>query len=103
MLALAMGFRNGTVRRLGVADLSTTVLTLTLTGLAADSRLAGGQNPNRGRRLAAVCALFLGAALGAFLIKVTHGLTLPLALAGAIILFGTIAFARHPTLKAPAT
>ena len=42
MLALAMGVRNATVRRLAVPDLTTTVLTMTLTGLAADSRLAGG-------------------------------------------------------------
>ncbi|MFJ6619871.1 DUF1275 family protein [Kitasatospora sp. NPDC091335] len=45
LLALAMGIRNGTVRGLGVPDLTTTVLTLTLTGLAADSRLAGGTAP----------------------------------------------------------
>jgi uncharacterized membrane protein YoaK (UPF0700 family) len=41
LLALAMGVRNATVRRLGVPDLTTTVLTMTLTGLAADSRVAG--------------------------------------------------------------
>ena len=37
LLAFAMGVRNATVRRLKVADLTTTVLTMTLTGLAADS------------------------------------------------------------------
>src|SRR4051795_1163649 len=42
LLAFAMGVRNATVRRLAVADLTTTVLTMTLTGLAADSRVAGG-------------------------------------------------------------
>jgi uncharacterized membrane protein YoaK (UPF0700 family) len=35
LTALAMGLRNATVRRLKVPDLTTTVLTLTLTGLAA--------------------------------------------------------------------
>ncbi|CAM5630617.1 hypothetical protein SFUMM280S_02716 [Streptomyces fumanus] len=40
--AFAMGLRNATVRRLGVPDLTTTVLTMTLTGLAADSRAGGG-------------------------------------------------------------
>src|SRR5437764_616748 len=45
LTALAMGLRNATVRRLGAADLTTTVLTLTLTGLAADSSFAGGRNP----------------------------------------------------------
>ena len=41
LLALAMGARSASVRSLGVPDLSTTVLTMTLTGLTADSRLAG--------------------------------------------------------------
>lgn len=40
--AFAMGLRNATVRKLGVPDLTTTVLTMTLTGLAADSRAGGG-------------------------------------------------------------
>ncbi|MDH6121388.1 uncharacterized membrane protein YoaK (UPF0700 family) [Kitasatospora sp. GAS204A] len=71
LLAVAMGLRNGTVRKLGVPDLTTTVLTLTLTGLAADSSLAGGTNPRLGRRLYAVLAMLAGAAPGAAL--VIHG------------------------------
>ena len=47
---IAMGLRTATVRKLGVRDLPTTVLTLTLTGLGADSTLAGGSNPNWRRR-----------------------------------------------------
>jgi len=42
LLAGALGVQNSTVRHLGAADLTTTVLTLTLTGLAADSAPAGG-------------------------------------------------------------
>lgn len=42
LTAFAMGLRNATVRKLGVADLTTTVLTMTLTGLASDSRAGGG-------------------------------------------------------------
>ena len=34
LLALAMGVRNATIRRIAVPDLTTTVLTMTLTGLA---------------------------------------------------------------------
>jgi hypothetical protein len=45
LTAVAMGLCNAAVRRLAVPDLTTTVLTLTLTGLAADSTLAGGHNP----------------------------------------------------------
>lgn len=63
-----MGLRNATVRRLAVPDLTTTVLTLTLTGIAADSALAGGRNPRLGRRLAAVLSIFVGSAIGAALV-----------------------------------
>ena len=68
LLALAMGLQNATARSLAVPDLTTTVLTLTLTGLAADSTLAGGTNPRWARRLLATGAMFLGAAVGAFLV-----------------------------------
>ena len=37
LLALAMGGQNAVVRRLAVPDLTTTVLTLTVTGLVADT------------------------------------------------------------------
>lgn len=43
LLALAMGLHNASVRKLAVPDMTTTVLTLTLTGLAADSSLAGAR------------------------------------------------------------
>jgi uncharacterized membrane protein YoaK (UPF0700 family) len=95
LTGVAMGFRNATIRQLKVPDLTTTVLTLTLTGIAADSGLAGGTNPNWFRRIAAVIAIFLGAAIGALL--VTHsGLTPPLILAGVLVLGGTAACAVHP-------
>lgn len=68
LLGLAMGLQNATARRLAVPDLTTTVLTLTLTGLAADSTLAGGRNPHPARRLLATLAMFLGAAVGTFLL-----------------------------------
>ncbi len=45
LTALAMGLRNATVRQLAVPDLTTTVLTLTLTAPASESSLAGGTNP----------------------------------------------------------
>lgn len=68
LLAFAMGLQNATARRLGVPDLTTSVLTQTLTGLAADSRFAGGANPNVRRRLIAVGAMFVGASLGSVLV-----------------------------------
>jgi uncharacterized membrane protein YoaK (UPF0700 family) len=99
LTALAMGFRNATVRQLKVPDLTTTVLTLTLTGLAADSGPAGGSNPNWGRRVASVGAIFLGALLGAFLLAHPGpwgGMAVPLVLAGFLVLAGTAACAYLP-------
>jgi uncharacterized membrane protein YoaK (UPF0700 family) len=100
LTAIAMGSRNATVRQLKVPDLTTTVLTLTITGIAADSHLLGGAAPNLGRRLGAVAAIFVGAAIGAALV-VRFGLTPPLMLAGGIVLLVTLAFARHPASAQP--
>jgi uncharacterized membrane protein YoaK (UPF0700 family) len=100
LTAIAMGVRNATVRRLKIPDLTTTVLTLTVTGIAADSPPAGGKAPNLARRLGSIAAIFLGAAVGAVL--VTHlGLTPPLLLAGAMVLVGTLLLARHPATALP--
>ena len=82
LLALAMGVRNATVRRLAVPDLTTTVLTMTLTGLAADSALFGGTGKGSTRRTAAVLAMLVGAIAGALLLK--SSLVLPLAAAVAM-------------------
>jgi uncharacterized membrane protein YoaK (UPF0700 family) len=79
ILAFAMGIRNAVIRRLAVRDLTTTVLTMTLTGLAADSSLAGGSNPRAGRRIGAVLAMLFGAIAGAAL-YLHHGAGLPLAI-----------------------
>jgi uncharacterized membrane protein YoaK (UPF0700 family) len=58
---LALGIQNATARRLAVADLTTTVLTLTLTGIAAGSRLGGASGARTARRVLAVSAMLLGA------------------------------------------
>ncbi|MFB6713119.1 YoaK family protein [Streptomyces sp. NPDC056237] len=81
LLGLAMGLQNAVARRLGVPDLTTTVLTLTLTGLAADSGPAGGAAPRPGRRILSVLAMFLSALAGAVLLKIGISLVLAVALA----------------------
>lgn len=91
-LGIAMGIQNATARRLAVPDLTTTVLTLTLTGIAADSRLAGGTGGATVRRLIPVMAMFIGALVGALLV-VEVDLVLPLALAAALM--AASAFAAH--------
>jgi len=68
-LALAMGIRNALVRTLAIPDMTTTVLTLTITALAADSSLAGGHNPRWQRRVLAVLSMASGALGGALLLS----------------------------------
>jgi uncharacterized membrane protein YoaK (UPF0700 family) len=63
LLAVAMGMQNTAARRLAVPDLTTTVLTMTLTGIAADLRQAGVVTGVR--RLLAVLTMFVGALAGA--------------------------------------
>jgi uncharacterized membrane protein YoaK (UPF0700 family) len=82
LTAFAMGLRNATVRKLGVADLTTTVLTMTLTGLASESRLGDGTGRHSPRRTASVIAMLAGAFLGAWLV-LHHGLGIPLLIAAA--------------------
>jgi uncharacterized membrane protein YoaK (UPF0700 family) len=84
LLAFAMGVRNATVRKLAVPDLTTTVLTMTLTGLAADSPIFGGSGKGSTRRTAAVVAMLVGAFAGALLLK--QRLALPLAAAAILAL-----------------
>ena len=102
LLALAMGLQNAVARRLAVADLTTTVLTLTLTGLAADSPLAGGKGPRPGRRLLAIAAMCLGAAVGAFL-AFHAGVGAVLALALALLVSNGIAAYQVSSSAAPWT
>jgi uncharacterized membrane protein YoaK (UPF0700 family) len=90
LLALAMGVRNATVRRLGVPDLTTTVLTMTLTGLAADSPVAGGSGQGSVRRISAVVAMLSGAAAGALLLKIS--LVAPLLAAAALALLVALVY-----------
>jgi uncharacterized membrane protein YoaK (UPF0700 family) len=69
ILAFALGIQNSTVRHLGAPDLTTTVLTLTLTGLAADSTLAHGTGAKPHRRLGSIAAMLAGAAAGAAILQ----------------------------------
>src|SRR2546425_1203031 len=61
VLGVAMGLQNATARKLAVPDLTTTVLTLTIVGMAADSRLVSGSGSRAGRRLISVVAMLVGA------------------------------------------
>lgn len=99
LTALAMGVRNATARRIAVPDLTTTVLTLTLTGLGADSSLAGGSNPRLGRRLGSVATMLAGAAAGALLVLGT-GVVVPLAASSALTLIAAGLYFTQPSIGA---
>ncbi|WP_172331846.1 YoaK family protein [Mangrovicoccus sp. HB161399] len=99
-LGAAMGLRNATVRSLAVPDMTTTVLTLTLTGIASESRLAGGTGRSLARRVLAVAAMFAGAFAGAALLRAA-GPGAALALAGAVTAAAVLAVLPHPGMAAP--
>jgi uncharacterized membrane protein YoaK (UPF0700 family) len=84
LLGAALGLQNAAARKLAVADLTTTVLTLTLTGLASDSTLAGGAGAKVGRRGLSVAAMLLGAVVGGLLV-LNVDIVAPLGLVTAIL------------------
>lgn len=88
LLAAAMGLQNAVARRLAVADMTTTVLTLTLTGIAADSRWAGGSDSRIVRRGSSVLLMLAGAVGGAAL--EAQGLGWPLTACATLAVAATI-------------
>jgi uncharacterized membrane protein YoaK (UPF0700 family) len=85
-LAVALGAQNAIVRHLKVPDLTTTVLTMTLTGIAADVRSA--PRSVLARRVLAVAAMLAGAVGGALLVihvSVTSALAVAVGLVAATL------------------
>lgn len=78
-LALAMGAQAATARHLAVKDVTTVVVTSTLTALAADSRLGAARPQGSLRRLSVVVSIVLGAVVGALLCQADEGLAVALA------------------------
>ncbi len=89
LLALSMGVQNALVRRMGIPDANTTVLTTALGGLAADAVEVGGRPVRAGRRTATIVLIFLGAGVGA--LAVHYGLIW--STAGALALLTVASFA----------
>lgn len=91
--ALAMGTQAATARHVAVKDVTTVVVTSTITGFAADSFFGGGKRAGSGRRFLAIALILLGALAGALMLEV-H-LALGLVVAGAIIALVTAVGALH--------
>jgi uncharacterized membrane protein YoaK (UPF0700 family) len=102
LLGIGTGMQNATIRRLALPDLTTTVLTMTLTGLAADSSLAGGDHPRRGRRVGSVVAMLIGALIGGALL-VNEGFTTALVVLTAVFAIVSIGFAMLPEVATTGT
>ncbi|MDO9458174.1 MAG: YoaK family protein [Nocardioides sp.] len=96
LLGAAMGVQAATARFVAVKDVTTVVVTSTLTGLAADSVLGSGKGGGSGRRAFAVVLIIAGAAVGALLLK--WHLAAGLVLAGVVVLGCTLVGAWHDRL-----
>jgi len=112
VLATATGIQNAVARKLAVPDLTTTVLTMTLTGLAADVRAAFGAPSIRTlaradlmRRLLAIGTMFAGALAGASLtlyVSPVSALALALSLLAVATAGAAAAAARPAPWRTPA-
>jgi uncharacterized membrane protein YoaK (UPF0700 family) len=84
VMAMAMGIQNSVARKLAVPDLTTTVLTMTLTGIGADSPTGRRGHATITRRLLAVATMLTGGILGAWLV-LNVGVVASLGLATALL------------------
>ncbi|QOC91388.1 YoaK family protein [Micromonospora craniellae] len=110
LLALVLGAQAAAVRHVGIRDLSTVVVTMTMVNLSADSRAAGGAGAAWVRRLAAIVAMGLGALVAAILTLRVDG-SWALLTAGTVMAAGTamvaavrrreVAAAREATASDP--
>ena len=84
VLALLLGAQASAVKHIGIRDLSTVVVTMTMVNLAGDSRLAGGAGAASFRRVGAIVTMGLGALAAAAVIRYLSG-SWALVLAGVLM------------------
>ena len=98
-----LGLQTSTTRHFAFPDFTTTVLSLTLTEIAADSTVVGGTGSKPHRRVRSIVAMLAGATIGALLqqVSASAGIVIAAALAGGV----AIVFVRGQTdanIAAPA-
>ena len=105
VLAVAMGVQAAAARHVGVKDLSTVVVTSTLTGLAADSWLGRRSGQPWFRRLAAIAMIGLGAVAGAglTLLDVGAGIALSLVVTVAVAVTAAFSLVRQQPGSSPSS
>ena len=99
LLAMAMGAQNASAQSVAVPELTTTVLTKTLTGIATEPGPLNAPGSRLGRRIVAIAAMLLGALAGGLLaleVSVAAGL----AVAAAVVL--AVALSAHVASRSPA-
>jgi uncharacterized membrane protein YoaK (UPF0700 family) len=99
VLAVSMGLQNAAARKLAVPDVTTTVLTMTITGIGADSALAGGSGSLAARRLVSIVTLLAGAFVGALLVvhtSIFYALIVVLVLVVIVALWSARAGSSNP-------
>lgn len=98
VLATAMGLQAAVARRLAVKDVTTVVVTSTITGLAADSRFGAGLQQPWMRRAGAVLLIGAGAAVGALLVHLSTWLSaaVPAVLTVAVAVIGHLLVRHRP-------
>ncbi len=89
MSALAMGLQSAAAAALGVAGITTTYVTGTLTGLVGKLAAGTGSRSEHARRASVLAALLVGAAVAALLISNVRRVAplLPLLVTGAVALY----------------
>ncbi|MFW0783612.1 YoaK family protein [Gordonia sp. CPCC 206044] len=96
MTAFAMGMQAAAARKVGVADVTTVVVTSTITVWAVDMFARPSRATILNRRIAAIVAILLGALVGALLVEIA----LWLVFAVAAVLGGVVAVVGHGTMLA---
>ena len=96
VLSLATGLQNASIRKLAVPDLTTTVLTMTVTGIGADSVSVGERDPSPADAWSQSPPCFSGALLGALLVLHVR-IVVPLVIA--LVVIAVVALATYETGK----
>jgi uncharacterized membrane protein YoaK (UPF0700 family) len=99
LLALLLGAQAAGVKQIGIRDLSTVVVTMTMVNLSTDSRVGGGTGEAWLRRLGAIVTMGLGALAAALVTRYLGG-SYALLLAGAVMLVGVLLLGRARRLDA---
>ncbi|CAA9494885.1 MAG: hypothetical protein AVDCRST_MAG38-2862 [uncultured Solirubrobacteraceae bacterium] len=98
LLAGAMGLRSATIRRLAAPEVTTTVLTSTITSLATDAGTLSAAPGRQAWQLTTIAIRLLGAVAGAVLLR--SSLILPLAVVTGLIVTAAAAYVTPVLLRA---